>query len=54
MIGVANWDPDTEDLPFPDWPMRIEPQDGRFAYSPALVIEAPETVQISHLLENDD
>lgn len=44
-ISVASYDPLHDDLPLPDWPMRIERGDRH--YSPALVIEAPDGVTIS-------
>lgn len=42
MIGVANHDPDCCDCDFPRWPMRIEPQNYRNGFNPALIIEAPD------------
>ena len=46
MIGVANYDPDSEDCDFPKWPIRIEPQDYRNGFQPRLIIEAPDDVEI--------
>lgn len=43
-IAVASYDPLHEDLPLPEWPMRIERGDR--PYSPALVIDAPDDVRI--------
>lgn len=49
MIGVANYDPDSQDLNFPRWPMRIEPQQYRNGFNPSLVIEAPDGVVVTCL-----
>lgn len=49
MIGVANHDPDNDDVDFPKWPMRIEPQDYRNGFQPQLIIEAPDGVEIKCL-----
>lgn len=46
MIGVANYDPDYEDVEFPRWPMSIEAQDYRNGFQPRLIIEAPDDVKI--------
>ena len=49
LIGVANHDPDYSDRDFPRWPMRIEAQNYRNGFQPALVIEAPEGVKLTCL-----
>lgn len=49
MIGVANHDPDYSDRDFPRWPMRLEAQNYRNGFQPALVIEAPEVVTLTCL-----
>ena len=43
-IGVAAHDPDNTDAPLPPWPMRIERSER--PYSPSLVIEVPDGVQV--------
>lgn len=55
MIGVANHDPNHNDADFPNWPIRIEPQNYRNGFQPQLVIEAPSDVKICCLQrENND
>lgn len=54
MIGVANYDPNSEDKDFPRWPMRIEVQDYRNGFQPSLLIDAPEGVTIRCLQRNED
>lgn len=52
-IAVENYDPKAEDIDFPRWPMRIEPQNYRNGFQPSLIIDAPESVTIK-CLERDD
>lgn len=49
LIGVAPDDPedDGSEVPIPDWSMRFERSDA--AYSPRLVIEAPDDVTVTHV-----
>lgn len=56
MIGVANHDPDHEDVDFPRWEMRLEPQAYRNGFQPLLIIEAPDDVSIKCLqrCENEE
>lgn len=49
LIGVANYDPAYADIPFPKWPIRIEPQNYRDNFGPSLVIDAPDGVTIKCL-----
>lgn len=44
-VGVATYDPEGDDLPLPEWPIRIVP--GKHAtYSPRLIIEAPDDAEV--------
>ncbi|MGX0136317.1 hypothetical protein [Cupriavidus metallidurans] len=47
MIGVAAYDPENIDIPLPQWPMHYTR--GEFAYTPALIIEAPAGVVVQCL-----
>lgn len=49
MIGVANFDTEASDEDFPRWPMRIEPQNYRNGFNPALIVEAPDGVTVTCL-----
>lgn len=53
-IMVSNWDPDREDAPMPDWPMRFQRAGGGDDFSPALVIEAPDGVTLDLLTDEED
>lgn len=52
LIGVANYNPAADDVDFPRWPMRIEPQNYR--NNPSLVIEAPDGVEVHCLQRGED
>lgn len=47
LIGAAPYDPQGDDAPIPLWPMRFERSDA--PYSPALVIEVPDGVEVKAL-----
>jgi len=51
LIGVSNHDPRHDDVPIPEWPIRIERSEA--GYSPCLIIEAPDDVTVK-LLGHDD
>jgi hypothetical protein len=53
LIGVANHDPESDDVDFPRWPMRLEPQRYRNGFNPSLVIEAPDGVTLTCLTRED-
>lgn len=53
LIGVANHDPDYSDRAMPNWPIQIVPQDGKYGFSPALIIEVPDGVKIKCLQRTD-
>lgn len=48
MIGLARLD-DDDDRHLPDWPMRFER--GERAYTPTLVIDAPDDATVEHVRE---
>ena len=53
LIGIAPWDPDHNDTPVPEWPMRLGRSDAD--YSPGLEIEAPDGVTVTLLgVKQDD
>lgn len=52
IIGVAPHDPSGDDKPMPDWPMRFARGDR--PYSPALLIEAPDGVNVKCLTRQDE
>lgn len=52
LIGVANHDPNHDDCDFPNWEMKIEPQEYRNGFQPRLVIEAPDDVTIKCFQRN--
>ena len=52
-IAVGNFDPAFADVDFPQWPMRIEPQNYSNGFQPSLVIEAPDGVTIKCLERQD-
>ena len=54
LIGVANYDPECLDRDLPPWPIRFEAQSDRFRHSPALIIEAPEGVEVECLTRFDN
>lgn len=49
MIGVQQLE---EDVPLPAWPMRFET--GKSGYTPTLIIEAPDDVEIKYLYGSKD
>lgn len=52
LIGVSNFDPEADDVPIPEWPIRIERSEA--GYSPRLVIEAPDDVTVKLLGHDAD
>lgn len=47
LVGVSTWDPESRDVPLPDWPMHL--MRGRVPYSPTLLIDVPDGTTIACL-----
>ena len=52
LVGVAPWDPTHDDVPMPEWPMRITRSDR--SYSPALHIDVPDDTTIRCLQRSEE
>lgn len=51
VVGVSTYDPNSDDVPLPEWPMRIT--SGERPYTPALHIDAPAGSTIRCLQSSD-
>ena len=53
LVGVSTWDPSADDVPLPDWPMRLRPRPD-VPYSPALEIDVPDDIIIRCLQRGEE